>query len=113
MGVLPDEIDVALAQRVEIPYLLTVRPIVGVADTALLVEDGAGRVHRERDVRRRCGSRFARVTRLLRPSSVPLHRRDRERRRRGVPAGFGPVEPWASLWPVQARFGSRGPCISC
>lgn len=39
MDALPDEIEIALTQRFEIPYLLTVRPVVGDADIALLVED--------------------------------------------------------------------------
>ena len=40
--------------------------------------DGAGGVHRERDVRRGRRSRLARVARLLRPRAVQVRRQDRE-----------------------------------
>lgn len=43
MDAIPAEIDAALSRRFEVPHLLTVRPVVGDADLALLIEDhGSG-----------------------------------------------------------------------
>lgn len=39
MDAIPAELDRVLTRRFEVPFLLTVRPVVGEADTALLVED--------------------------------------------------------------------------
>ena len=42
MDAIPAEIDEALARRFEIPHLLTVRPVPGADDLALLIEDHPG-----------------------------------------------------------------------
>lgn len=39
MDALPADIDAALTRRFEVPHLLTVRPVIGTADLALLIED--------------------------------------------------------------------------